>query len=394
MRPEQPVYGLMDTWQHHEINYSGTTYSNMLNSLEWSTADSQGINNRSEGFEFGWESRYSADPREENAYWVEYDGTSYEYHNLSSVPGGSGTVGRLYTYMIVPGEGSQSALYFDFNPVGNTTKAESARIRESSGGLFAETIEAAAFAGSFEHRVQLLDGNDVWRRPWVSETSTRETYPCDAPRNAPATGGPNTAPRCLNASTVTKSGSTPIAVDYFKISKPAVAPLQSAPFVSSATGGDYSYNGVNQRALADCMAADPGRCMDDVPGLAECVKAHKSCNMNARWSAAQRSDPSAAITEKQALGLAQKVLTKSGNSLAVTAKARTFSAQDYARTVGVSAYAENSADIIVVAGGDTVRGLLGRQLSGYRGYALAFDSASGSLLHACLGAACLSYPMV
>ncbi|MEW2377561.1 RICIN domain-containing protein [Micromonospora sp. NPDC047812] len=388
VRPEQPVYGLMSTWHQHVITYSGTTYSNMLNSLEWSTLDAQGNNSRGEGFKFGWESRYSAEPRVESAYWVEYDSGSYNYYSLASKPGGAGADGRLHTYMVVPGEGSQLALYFDFNPVGSTTKAESARIGESSGGLFAETIEAATFAGPFAHRMRLLDANDVWRRPWVTETSTRETYPCDAPRNAPATGGPNTPPRCLTASTVAKAGSSPAAIDYFEISKPSTSSLQNPLFIKPSTEASQVYNGVDQRALAACMAEDATRCMSEVRGLAACVKALRACNVNAERSSPLSSTARAAITEQQALRLADEALSLVPGSPATTAKARTISAQDFARVAGSAAFGENKEDVIVVAGDGPVQSLLGRRVKEYNGYKLAFGSRTGKLLHACLGADC------
>ncbi|MET8282961.1 hypothetical protein [Micromonospora sp. NPDC005174] len=375
----------MDTWQQHSITYTGTTYSNMLNSVKWGTLDSQGANSRSEGFEFGWESRYSADPREENAFWVEYDGTSYDYHGLSDVPGGSGSDGRLHTYMVVPGENSQLALYFDFNPIASTTKAESARIGESSGGLSAETLEAATFAGPYQHRIQLLDGNYTWRRPWVAEVSTRELYPCDAPRNAPATGGPNTPPRCLTASTVAKAGTNPPSVDYFEVSKPSSATLQARASAVPVTGASEFYNGVDQRALAECMNADASRCVTDVPGLAECIGAHKACNMNVQRSRPERGTKPRGVSERQALDLARKALTLSSRS-SETAKVRTISAQKPASAMAGSSQTLPQRDVIVVEGREKVRSLLGRQTEGYDGYRLAFDPVNGSLLHACLGA--------
>ncbi|WP_238432464.1 hypothetical protein [Micromonospora tarensis] len=379
----------MDTWQQPAITYSGTTASSMINSVDWKTLDSQGIDSRLDGFEFGWESLYSGGLAEDNAYWVEYDGVSYEYYNLSGMPGASDADGRAHTYMVMPGENSQLALYIDFNFAANTTKAESTRIGESSGGLYAQTIEAASFAGSFEHRMQMLDGNHVWRRPWVAETSTREIYPCGAPRNAPATGGPNTPPRCLDATAVAKAGTNPATVDYFKLSKPSLQSAQNPP--SSARGievGDI-YNGVDQRLLAECMASDPSRCMNSVPGLAECIAAHSVCNTTAKQARGGRHGVSkTTITEQQALALTRKSVVVPVGSLLASVKARTIPAQAYVNARGVSALSGAEGDVILVSGAGPVQGLLGRQTGLYHGYRLAFDSASGSLLHACLGATC------
>ncbi|MFI2663413.1 hypothetical protein [Micromonospora carbonacea] len=379
----------MDTWQQQVISFSGATYSNILNFLRWGTLDGQGANGKSEEFEFGWESRYSSAPREENAYWLEFDSSSYEYHSLSDVPGGSGADGRLHTYMVVPSENSQHSLYFDFNPVATTTKAESARIGESSGGLVAETVEAAAFPAPFQHRMQLFDGNNVWRRPWVAEVSTNEVYPCDAPRNAPATGGPNTPPRCLNTSTVLKAGATPPAVDYLAISKPSSATLHTSVPAAQKNGVvDRIYNGVDQRALANCMAVNPGRCLQDVPGLAECIKAHKSCNLTSRHSLKRRTTDAPLGSEQQALKLARRAIVLSGDTPFAAAKVHVVSAEEYARVASVSDLQSSKEDLIVVSGSEPVRSLLGREVRGHSGYNLAFRKSTGSLLHACLGAAC------
>lgn len=388
VRSEQPIFGLMDTWQQHQINYSGTTYSNMLNFLRWGTLDSQGADSQPDGFEFGWESRYSSSPREENAYWVEQNIGSYEYHNLSSVPGGSGANGRLHTYMVVPGEDSQHTLYFDFIPVANTTKAESTKIGESSGGLFAETVEAATFPAPFEHRMQLFDGNNVWRRPWVAEVSTHEVYPCDAPRNAPATGGPNAAPRCLNASMVSKTGTSPLAVDYFAISKPSPATLGTSTLTGPHIVANEIYNGVDQRALANCMASDPSRCIHEVPGLAECVKAHKACNMTTQHSLEQRKTGRPTVSKKQALKLARQAMVVSGDTPFVATKARVMSTTEYTRAADAPALRESKGNVVVISGNEAVRSLLGRVVEGYSGYTLAFSESTGALLHACLGTAC------
>ncbi|MEV0217619.1 hypothetical protein [Micromonospora sp. NPDC050695] len=382
IRPQQPAFGLMDIWQQNPISYSGATPSGMANSLQWQTLDDQGVNSRSERFEFGWESRYDNLP-DDRAYWLEQDATSFNYRTLEGVPGGSGSDGRLHTYMVVPGEGSQLELYFDFNPVATTTKAEGTRIGESSGGLVAETIEAATFTGPFEHRMQLLDGNHVWRRPWAAETSTREIYPCDAPRNAPATGGPNTPPRCLNASIIRGANAT---VDYFQIDKPSPAALQTNPSRVNAVEATGSFNGVDQQALAGCMALDPSHCMKDVAGLAACVAAHKACNITGLPA---QPDPSAKRTammsEKQALQLARKSLVVSGGGSLATASARTVSAEDYAVATGDSTLKGTDGNVIVVTGNEPVQRLLGRPTERYRGYRLVFDTLRGALISACLG---------
>ena len=176
---------------------------------------------------------------------------------------------------------------------------------------------------------------------------------------------------------------SPTEVNYLQLGKPATGtlalrPVTPQPVTPQATTA--SVNGVDQKQLAACMADDPGRCLDTVPGLAACVQARKVCNTNTRSTLAAKPTPITADTARQRVQTDIRGATRPTSS--------TMTAADFARRTGVTLTVDGGAEIHVVTGDDTVTGFSRRAATTLRGYTAVYAAATGDLLYACLGSTC------
>lgn len=206
-------------------------------------------------------------------------------------------------------------------------------------------------------------------------------------------GKPNTPPWCYVPTVATRAVTgNPTEIDYFQVAKPSS--LQSSD--SRAAPGfpvaptSTVYNGVDQQALASCLATDASRCLQTVPGLAACVQEHSTCNVTApviglRTTGVKATADSVRTSATRALGL-------SGNrSAGDTARVAVSTADDLARAANIALIGVAASDrVLVVTGKETVNRLHDRSLDAHHGYRLVYHETTGVLLDACLGSACLS----
>ncbi|MFJ4478691.1 hypothetical protein ACIQVR_30070 [Streptomyces xanthochromogenes] len=145
-------------------------------------------------------------------------------------------------------------------------------------------------------------------------------------------------------------------------------------------------DGVDQKALASCMAMDPAQCLKHVPGLAKCVQARLVCNTATQTLSPRAAAPrlsSATVTPEQAQQLTATRFHVNADQVHV----RALSVADYDKAAGtklgeqwgtgLTLWLATSASDAQAENGDTR----------YPGLIAVYDPASGQLLHAALGTA-------
>ena len=396
-RPGQPIFGLFATWRHYPMTFQGPDFNSAYNYLGFETLDFTSPSDRFDYLEVGWRGRYDADIGEtgHDAYWLEQGLRNGEYfyqeYSLAGRPGGADANGRNHAYMALVNDDETWDILYDYNPVGTTVVGTGDRLKYLETGLMPQYEEQLSLATPFENRIQFLDGNNVWRRPRLGEASALEQNTCDAPPTMLSWGRPNTPPWCFVPTLATRAGASGPEVDYYSVAKPGAAPAAPAP--AAPTGAPGVHNGVDQRALTACMAADASRCLKDVPGLAQCVAARRVCNLAARGAdLSALRDGARAMTLAEAQTATRSTLSaaKSGGAAPVTpSRAATTSVRKYAAATGAQlSHLPPTDEVHVISGEQVVTGMRGREVGTYRGYVLAFHAGSGVLLHACLGPAC------
>ncbi|MEV0136817.1 hypothetical protein AB0H83_51385 [Dactylosporangium sp. NPDC050688] len=194
---------------------------------------------------------------------------------------------------------------------------------------------------------------------------------------------PNTPPYCSTSAVKSVDGDGVTNLDVYTVAKPATGALAAVPPAPAPTIAATMHNGVDQRAIAGCLAQDASQCLRTVPGLAACVAARKVCNVTV--AASPRADARAlspgAVRAATGSVLAADVISRSSS--------KTVTAAQY-RKVAPRALGSLPGDepVVVISGDETVTRIHGRAIRAARGYVLAYDARTGVLLHACLGAPC------
>ncbi|WP_416901303.1 RICIN domain-containing protein [Micromonospora echinospora] len=391
----QPVFGVMGTWRQQpmslEINGSTDPYdaNTMYNMISWNPLTSAGADPGFDYVEMGWRGRWSAgSTTSHQAYWLE-DGivneqVIEEYHAIneadSTLPDGS-----THTWMALGNSNGQWDVFYDFNPVGTTRLASGSRTREIEYGLLDQDHENSFLATPFENRVQIFDGNSVWRRPRLGETGQIPGNICGLPNPTYTYTEPSTPPYCYTTSLVGRPSSTtggPPEVDRFVVGKPAVDTLMAAtPATSVKEGPAGTHNGVDQRKLAACMATDPTSCLTTVPGLAQCVQARKICNVAGASSRPEGTPVTAEAAREHAR---RTVKDPTSDTQVNTLNTAAFQTRYGVAPTGIG----TTEKLHVVTGRGTVQSLGAHPKRSYSGYTMAYQAQTGRLLYACLGQAC------
>lgn len=185
-----------------------------------------------------------------------------------------------HTYMAVrQASGDQWDVLYDFNWVGSTSdqlKVPRGNSNRIDIGLEVRGPQSVSIP-EIANRVQFLDENKAWSRAATADTAQVATLGiCGQSKGIPndptAVYAP---PYCFN----TKLTDT-TQFSQWTVSKPGPAQPRPAPVPPQRTG---MFNGVDQKALSQCLASDPDTCLTAVPGLASCVQTAKVCN-TAVWT--------------------------------------------------------------------------------------------------------------
>lgn len=401
VRSSDLVTGVMGAWRQHpmRLNEAGSSVpevNDLSNQINWDPVTSAGDNAGLSFVEMGWQGNYRASDNATtySAYWQE-SGVSNgwpvaEYHAIdtadSTLP-----YDTMHTWMSLSNSDDQWDMFYDFNPVGTTRLATGSYARNLEYGLLHRSAANTALDKAFEDRVQMLGSAGLWRRPRLTEVAALPANICGQPDPLTLTSKePNSPPYCFTTSLVTRppsSGGAAAEVDHFVVGKPgADAPaLTGSVPPAPALPASGVHNGVDQRALAACLAADATRCLATVPGLAECVQARKVCNTTRRTAATAKHG-----TAATADGVRQAARAAVGDRRAAAGvNTTTLTAADVTRRTGMILNTVDGADKVHVVTSDNPATGLNRQADrSYAGYTMLYQAKTGRLLYACLGHSC------
>ncbi|MEU7908996.1 RICIN domain-containing protein [Actinoplanes sp. NPDC049118] len=328
------------------------------------------------------------------AYWLEWNASTEQYHALttSQAPRSDTADGRNHTYMLLgKGNAGQWDVLYDYNTVATSALQAGGSTRSSRSGMAVRYPQATTTATPFDLRMQLMDGNGVWRRPYLGETGTGEPKTCETPPRYEdwIYDTVNMPPNCFAAAYATRAGATatdPVQTDAFTVGKPATSTaLTTAAAPAPATGPQTLtaagvHHGVDQQALAACLDNAARNCIEEVPGLGACVAARAICNVTGRVSAGKPA--STPMTAQEAVKAATGTFAVVGPARTATV---TTQRQPDAR---LTADAPVDGPVHVVRSTARVRSLAASHDKVYDGYTAVFEAASGRMISACLGTGC------
>lgn len=393
----QPMFGVMTAFRQQRMNFTGppsdpengSGYNTLYNQINWNPLDSSGGDPGYDYAEMGWRGSYSADTgtTSHEAYWLEQSINGEEFHAILA-PDSQLADGSMHTWMSLGNAAGQWDMFYDYNHVGTTRSTAGSRTRYLEYGLLAQYEDYASLATPFENRVQLIDGNNLWRRPRLGEVAAFAANICGQPDPyALELGLRNTPPYCFTTSLVSRTSTTPNSpaeVDRHVVGKPAVGSLAAGRNPSpapAAPGGKGVHNGVDQEKLAACLAADADLCLSAVPGLAACVQARLICNVTTRKPSAAGTSMPAAKADKRARA---DVRDTRGAADTATITAGQFTKRSGVNLAGVGA----DAAVHVVTSSDTATSLSSKKAKRFKGYTMVYLASSGRLLYGCLGDDC------
>jgi hypothetical protein len=396
-----PVFGVMVNFRQQPMSFSGppsdpdngSGFNQMSNQVDWNPLDSS---NGDPGFDYaemGWRGSYDADTgtTAHGAYWLEdglVNGQSVEEFHAIARPDSTLADGSTHTWLAEGNAGGQWDIYYDFALVGTTRLTTGSRTEYLEQGLLYQYGEYTKLTTAFQNRLQTLDGNSLWRRPYLGEVSGLGGNICGLPD--PLTleiGQTNAPPNCFTSTVAPRTTVTPPDVDNVSLGKPAVGSIAAAPAIPQTTAAPspktpWTFHGVDQQALATCLAGDPATCLTTVPGLAACLAAHQSCNATPQQPATSSRRNETTAARARALARGDLHASKAG-------KVTTLNSDDFSHRTGISlGNADRASTVHVVIGTGPVHGLNSRSGRTYAGYTLVYGADDGRLLYGCLGAGC------
>ncbi|MFG2645895.1 hypothetical protein ACGFYP_33545 [Streptomyces sp. NPDC048370] len=374
MNDSGQIDGAFATWKNAPVTFdSGAAIGDWVrNYVDMTPVDGTGI-------EMGLRSTKAGQVgRTYEPYWAEYGAQTYQEHAIAPARGPASADGLQHSYMVLrSGRTTQWDVLYDFNPVGRTSLQSQGYTDSFSVQLETNNLRNTTI-GEMEDRFQYLAPDGQWLRFDRAKVSTQVTT-CDS-NNPP--------PFCFNA---TLTGS-PKAISW-QVSKPAGTSSARLAQPPLSIPNAAVLNGVDQRALARCMASDPTRCIRDVPGLVRCVQARLLCNQNA--SAAQRSAASANNASARAAAKTAGVRLASDQVKRLAAarfhvaehqiETRTITTAAYDQMAGTHLSQTWGANLPLRVATSTAEARAGKSDAQYRGLTAVYDPASGQLLHATLG---------
>ncbi len=255
-----------------------------------------------------------------NAYWQELGQNVEEYHALPFVdpvgsPNGSNVAdGAQHTYMMMASStAGQWDLFYDFNYVATTKRQSGGRADFVTTGLQSRYIDALTQSQPYEFRVQTTNAAGVRVKPDLAQTALGNNKECGMfPiwEDFSSGAGNNQPPWCLTtARTQTEAKTT---VETTKISKPttAVSLLDQSPATNFLPRSGV-VNGVDQALLSRCLASDPTRCLQEVPGLQSCVQQRLLCSVSAATRHATITRSATPTSETDAIVAARSLIHSS-----------------------------------------------------------------------------------
>ncbi|MFF8912838.1 hypothetical protein ACF08M_05790 [Streptomyces sp. NPDC015032] len=368
--PGEPMFGGFATWRNIPVKFDQVdtqnktvTFSNYLR-LTPNTEASPFENNIEVGLyaEKTGKTTQTYGPR-----WTELGNSGGKTKAITAGVNPSVPDGRNHTYMLMrKSSGDQWDVLYDFNTVGSTTDqlkvipGSTNRIdtgMELLGHQYTDVPEIA-------NRMQFMDGNNTWRQVATKNTATIVTLPACSTTNKP--------PNCLNTKLADAT-----SFSQWTVSKPRTAitsTLQNRKILGMLPTLGDTHNGVDQSKLQACMENEPDRCLDDVPGLAECVRTHRVCN-----TSGLTSEPAIALKGAAEAG-SESIRQRAASAFNVA----TADIEITAAVEGSSGEGEKVWDV------QSTHSTPGLRDTGklFKGFHATYSAKSGEFLEACWGDMC------
>ncbi|MDX3804126.1 hypothetical protein [Streptomyces sp. AK04-3B] len=392
-QPGEPVIGAFATWRNVPVTYtSGSTGDTTV-----SAANNLTMTPNTEGGLFAnyvqvglYAEKTGASTSTYGPRWTELGDSGGRTEAITAGTNPSKPDGTNHTYMVLRQDNTdQWDVLYDFNWVGTTTdqlavpRGNANRIDIGLEVMGPQYLTVPQIA----NRVQYLAENKTWYRAATANTAQVASLGL--------CGQGSTAPYCFNMQLTDNTTFTQLAV-----AKPGPTTLQSAdgtagleqlvPNGQSSAGTTPSvprgtYNGVDQTALAACMAQDPDSCLTAVPGLAQCVQTVQKCNATAL---ATKDTDEARTSASNVSGASRgQILERAAASFGVPAQALDITSAESTATA-LSASGSASTDAVwTVESSSSTHGLEQRDRL-FHGFRATYSAVTGRLLDACWGTMC------
>ncbi|MFC6137959.1 hypothetical protein [Streptomyces spororaveus] len=292
-----------------------------------------------------------------------------------------------HTYMTVrQASGDQWDVLYDFNMVGTTT--DQLKIPRGNPNRVDIGLEVRGpqhvTVPPIANRMQFMAENKAWARAATADTTQLTTLGiCGKSMGIPSDpAAVYKAPYCFEAKLTDSTTSI-----QWTVSKPGptVGPAPTTPARAAGT-----FNGVDQKALSNCLATDPESCMNTVPGLSNCVQTVKVCNAAALQSP-QRDAARKPGRHGEPADIAERAAKSFGvarDGIRVASGIRLPNAKDSSSTAPQSS-AIAGTSVVTVESAAPTRGLEHRGLT-FQGFRATYSTETGQLLEACWGQMCQS----
>ncbi|MDX2549493.1 hypothetical protein [Streptomyces stelliscabiei] len=393
-QPGEPVIGAFATWRNAPVTFtSGSTGDTTVSAANYLT-----MTPNTEGGLFAnyvqvglYAEKTGASTSTYGPRWTELGDSGGRTEAITVGTNPSTPDGMNHTYMVLRQDNTdQWDVLYDFNWVGSTTdqlavpRGNANRIDIGLEVMGPQYLTVPQIA----NRVQYMAENKTWYRAATANTAQVASLGL--------CGQGSTAPYCFDMQLTDNTTFTQLAV-----AKPGPATLQSADGSAGLKQGVPSgqsssaettplathgtYNGVDQTALAACMAQDPDNCLTTVPGLAQCVQTVQRCNAAAL--AAKDTDAARTSASSASGATREQILARAAASFDVPTQELDITSADSTATSFSTAGSGATDAVWTVDSSSSTHGLeqRGRLFHGFRA---TYSAVTGRLLDACWGTMC------
>ncbi|WP_260867963.1 hypothetical protein [Streptomyces sp. SAJ15] len=283
---------------------------------------------------------------------------------------------RNHTYLTIrKDKGHQWDVLYDFNQVGSTTDQLKVVLGLNRIDTGLEVMGPQYVnVPDIGDRMQFLDLNRTWHR--IKTKNTAKVI------SLPGCGKQKKPPYCFKTRLTGGQSFTQWTVGKPRKQQAVPAAQETAPPAPTVSGSvPRVFNGVDQRALQQCLAKDPDACLNTVPGLSRCVRTARVCNATALHAVPSSADPVAPAGVS-----ASAVRARAAASFAVAPEGVSVTS---ARTPAEFPVASVGPRVWTVKSSHTTPGLEKRGLR-FTGFRATYSAQTGQLLEACWGQMCRS----
>lgn len=393
-QPGEPVIGAFATWRNVPVTFtSGSTGGTTVSAGNYLT-----MTPNTEGGLFAdniqvglYAEKTGTSTSAYGPRWTELSDSGGHTEAITAGTNPSTPDGTNHTYIVLRQDNTdQWDVLYDFNWVGSTTgqlavpRGNANRIDIGLEVMGPQYLTVPQIA----NRVQYMAENKTWYRAATTDTAQVASLGL--------CGQGSTAPYCFDMKltdnttftqlAVAKPGPTTLqSVDGSAGLEQGLSSRQSSSADTSPLATHGTYNGVDQTALAACIAEDPDNCLTTVPGLAQCVRTMQRCNEAAL--AAEDTDAARTSASSASGASREQILARAAASFDVPAQELDITAAENTATASPAAGSGATDAAWTVDSPSSTHGLeqRGRMFHGFRA---TYSAVTGRLLDACWGTMC------